>query len=77
MIKLFKKLKKLQCKFRKRFKLYLYHSRVPFLHPAMVKVISLIRKQMHLLYLIQKVEKELQVKLSNAEDIDIVCMFLL
>jgi hypothetical protein len=74
-IKLFRKLKRLQCKFRKRFKRYIYHSQVPFLHPAMEKVTSLIRKQMQLVYLIQKVEKELQVKFSNDEDIDIVCSY--
>ena len=29
-IKLFRKLKRLQCKFRKRFKRYIYHTQVPF-----------------------------------------------
>ena len=77
LIKHFRKLKNQQCKYRKRFKLYLYHTQEPFLHPAMVKVTSLIRKQMHLLYLIQKVEKELQVKFLDGDNvkIDIVCSY--
>ena len=70
-IKVFKSLKKKQHRYHQRFKSFPIHN--TYLHSSMKNFISVTRKQMHHLYLIKKVEEELQVKFLKSEEVDIFC----
>ena len=78
LIKQFKQLKQIQYKYHKGFKFDMFmHPQNPklFLQSNIVKAISVLRKLNYYLYLINKVEHELQVKFLEEDDIDIFCSF--
>lgn len=78
LIRHFQKLKQKQHKYLEQFKfcMYMHQSNSKFcLQSHMSKAISVIRKQNHDLYLIKKVQKELQMKILVNEDIDVFCSF--
>ena len=78
LIKQFKQLKQIQYKYHKGFKSDIFlNLQLPklILQSNIVKAISVIRKLNYYLYLIKKVEHELQVKFLEEDDIDIFCSF--
>ena len=79
LIRHFKKLKRKQNKYLERFKFSMYmHHLIPNfrLQSHMLKAISvMIRKLNHHLYLIKKVQKELQLKILVEQDINVFCSF--
>ena len=78
LIKQFKQLKQIQYKYHKGFKSDIFlNLQLPklFLQSNIVKAISVIRKLNYYLYLINKVEHELQVKFLEEDDIDIFCSY--
>ena len=78
LIKHFRKLKRKQCKYDERFQFVKFmnlNNPKPYLQPHIIKAIRVIRKLNQHLYLIKKVEGELQVKFLQDEDIDIFCSY--
>ena len=78
LIKQFKQLKQIQYKYHKGFKFVMFmHPQNPklFLQSNIVKAISVLRKLNYYLYLINKVEHELQVKFLEEDHIDIFCSY--
>jgi hypothetical protein len=78
LVRYFRKLKRKQHKYHEwfRFTMFMYNNNPKFcLQSHMAKAISVIRKQNHCLYLIKKVEEELQVKFLVEEDIDVFCSY--
>jgi hypothetical protein len=78
LIRQLRKLKRKQQKYHERFRftMYMYNYNPKcFLQSHMVKAIIVIRKQNHYLYLIKKVEEELQVKFLVEEVIDVFCSY--
>ena len=78
LIRHFKKLKRKQNKYLERFKFSMYmHHLIPNfrLQSHMLKAISVIRKLNHHLYLIKKVQEELQLKILVEQDINVFCSF--
>ena len=78
LVRHFRKLKRKQHKYHERFRftMYMYdYNPKTFLQSHIAKAISVIRKQNHYLYLIKKVEEELQVKFLVEEDIDVFCSY--
>ena len=76
LIKRFKLLKKIQYKYHNGFKSDVFlNLQLPklILQSNMAKAISVIRKLNYYLYLIKKVEHELQLKFLEEDDIDIFC----
>ena len=78
LIKQFKQLKQIQYNDHKEFKFDMFmHLEDPtlLLQPNIEKALSVIRKLNYYLFLIKKVEYELQVKFLEDDDIDIFCSY--